>query len=685
MSAITWLHLLDLHFRAGERHTWDEDIVLRALLDDVQARTENGLTPDVILVSGDIAFSGVPAEYALARAFFDALLAATGVPKERLFVVPGNHDVDRQAISRGAIAIASSLDSRQAVDEVLTVAVDRRLIFRKFNHYADFVNDYFEGQLVFDDERYFYVQYPDLDLAGRRVAVLGLNSAWLAYGDEDRGRLALGERQVRQALEAAREADLRIALLHHPFDWFREFDRNNCEALLMQGCDFVLHGHLHRTGLLSLTMPDAGAMIIAAGASYASRDYPNSYNLVQLDFETEQGTVYLRRYSDERGGFWTKDVTTYRNVDDGQYTFKLTPSLSAGLAEGRREVPPIPVTPAVDPVRLEASYLRRVQVSCNALPLAIIDPRAVERTRQQTMDLWAVYVALDTQTPVVVEGEEKEDELRVLDRFAELKLGRETRLLTALEAAARERQMVLLGDPGSGKSIFANYLALYLAGARLERLGKTSALPGDGWLAHLEPAWTHGPLLPLQVTLRHFARSNWCDGTAAGLWNFVAQTLAAQGLADFAPYLRQQLLDGGVMVLLDGLDEVADPEERKAVRDAVADFATTYGHPANRYLVTCRGYAYQDPCWQLERFAAHTLAPFNQEQIDEFISCWYKEVCRLGWKNEIEAEDLTRRLQVVTRRPDLAPLSRNPLQLTMMASLHFSWGRLPEDRVKLYQ
>jgi formylglycine-generating enzyme required for sulfatase activity/predicted MPP superfamily phosphohydrolase len=682
MSSITWLHLSDLHFRAGERHAWDEDIVLRALLDDVQARIENGLTPDVILVSGDIAFQSAPEEYALAGQFFDELLKATGLPKTRLFTVPGNHDVDRQAISRGAKAIASSLDSRQAVDEVLTAAVDRRLIFRKFNYYADFVSGYFGGRLVFDDEHYFYVQ--PLDLADRRVAVLGLNSAWLSMSDREFGRLVLGERQVRQALEAARDADLRIALLHHPFDWLQEFDRNDCEALLMQGCDFVLHGHLHRTGLLSLTMPDAGAMIVAAGASYASRDYPNSYNFVQLDLGTGQGTVYLRRYSDERGGFWTKDVMTYQNVDDGQYPFELTPSLGAAPAADRHEMPSVPVMPAVDPAQLEASYLRRVQDSCTALPLAVIDPRAFERTRQQTMDLLAVYVALYTQTQVAME-KESEDKGKHLGPEGVMEPDREIRRATALEVADHDRKMVLLGDPGGGKSTFANYLALCLAGARLEHLGETSALPGDGWLAHLQPTWTHGPLLPLLITLRHFAGSDRCDGTAAGLWNFAADTLATQGLADFASYLRQQLLDGGVMVLLDGLDEVADPEERKAVRDAVADFAATYGHPDNHYLVTCRGYAYQDPRWQLERFAVHTLAPFNQKQIDDFIGCWYEEVCRLGWKSEIEAEDLTRRLQAATRRPDLAPLAGSPLQLTMMASLHFSWGRLPEDRVELYQ
>jgi len=677
MSAITWLHLSDLHFRKGEQQTWNRDIVLRTLLDDVcEQIASEGLRPDFVAVSGDVAFSGAPEEYALAGQFLDELLKVTGLPKTRLFVVPGNHDVDRSAITRGAAAIASSLDNRQLLDELLTTDADRRLIFRKFSHYADFVNGYFGEQLPFDDECYFHVKFPGM--TNMHVAVLGLNSAWLSAGDEDRGRLALGERQVRQALEASRDADMRIVLLHHPFEWLREFDRDDCEALLMDGCDFILHGHLHRTGLLSLKTPDAGAMLIAAGACYETREYPNGYNWARLDLTTGQGTIYLRTYSDRRGGFWTKDAQTYKNVPNGEFAFVLPQS------QQKTKAPRVKVhAPLVDSTKLEASYLRRIQTTCNALPLAVIDPRAVERTRQQTMDLVRVYVALNTQTPVPVEEEERKAKSGRKPRAERPEGTRETRLLSALEAATRERQMVLLGDPGSGKSTFANYLALCLASARLENLGETSAVPGDKWLAHLGPTWTHGALLPLQIILRHFAKSNSCDGTAAGLWDFIVQTLEAQQLDDFAPFLHQKLHDGGVLVLLDGLDEVADPAKWKAVRDAVAAFAAT--HVTNRFLVTCRGYAYQDARWQLDRFPVFTLAPFTPEQSDAFIGCWYNEVCRLGWKTEGEAQELTRRLQEATRRGDLAPLAKNPLQLAMMASLHFSWGRLPDDRVELYQ
>jgi 3',5'-cyclic AMP phosphodiesterase CpdA len=118
MSTLTWLHLSDLHFRAT--HAYDENIVLQALLRDVTDRIQqDGLRPDFVAVSGDIAFSGQPAEYELARRFFDDLLATTGLGKDRLFLVPGNHDVDRSRISPGARAIGDSLADRETAGAVL--------------------------------------------------------------------------------------------------------------------------------------------------------------------------------------------------------------------------------------------------------------------------------------------------------------------------------------------------------------------------------------------------------------------------------------------------------------------------------------------------------------------------------------------------------------------------------------
>ncbi len=321
MTNLTWLHISDLHWR--ESQAYDANVVAQALLRDLAHRTD--IAPelariDFIFVTGDIAFAGRPEEYALAHHFLDDLRSTTSVPKHRLFIVPGNHDIDRNAISDDAVRVVSALSNRQAINRLLGDEVDRAVTMQRFHRYQQFVNSYFKRLLSFDSTRYFYVK--ERNLIGKRIAILGLNSAWASASDADRHNLFLGEQQVRTCLELAIQADIRIALMHHPFDWLRDSDREDCEPLLVRGCDFVLHGHLHRTGVMSLRAPGSEAMIIGAGACYETREYTNAYNLVHLDFDSGEGVIYLRMYSDREGGFWTKDLMTYQDAP-GVYLFDL--------------------------------------------------------------------------------------------------------------------------------------------------------------------------------------------------------------------------------------------------------------------------------------------------------------------------------------------------------------------------
>lgn len=323
---ITWLHISDIHLRGSDFHQYDENIVIEALLEDIDDRIKKDkVTPDFIAVTGDLAFSGKSFQYNSVSVFLDRLLSVTGLSRQRVFVVPGNHDVDRDMITRGAIAIGKELTDRQVTNTILASPADRRLLFARFKGYAEFFNEYFKGHRVFDDdERYFYVQ--SLDIGNRRLAILGLNSAWLAASDDDEIlKLVIGDRQTRTALNAAKDlsADIQIALLHHPDDWIRAFDQSDSMALLINKCDFILHGHLHKPATTQRSNPDGSAVIIAGGACYETRTYPNSYNFVQLDLESSVGTIYFREYVDEQGGFWAKGVRLYKNAPDGRYEFPL--------------------------------------------------------------------------------------------------------------------------------------------------------------------------------------------------------------------------------------------------------------------------------------------------------------------------------------------------------------------------
>jgi hypothetical protein len=230
--------------------------------------------------------------------------------------------VDRDLITTGAKAIGAALIDRKTTNALLATPEDRRLIMARFREYEKFINSYFAEDLYFDSERYFYVQ--QIKINGYRIGVLGLNSAWLCASDQDRADgLLLGEHQARTALERAKDVDILVAILHHPFGWLRDFDQRDSVKLLSDKCDFILHGHLHQTEAQQFVTPDGGAIIIASGASYKDREFPNCYNFVQLNIESGSGEIILRRYSDASPGFWAKDTLTYKNVEDG--TLVLSP------------------------------------------------------------------------------------------------------------------------------------------------------------------------------------------------------------------------------------------------------------------------------------------------------------------------------------------------------------------------
>jgi predicted MPP superfamily phosphohydrolase len=349
MSHITWLHLSDFHFR--ESDIGNAKIVLSDLLRDiVEQQKKHDLQLDFIAVTGDIAFASRPEEYNLAHSFLDDLLSATELGKDRLFIVPGNHDVDRKKITKAASLLSQHIHESPSKEELRdriaeALDSDREVLFRRFHQYAAFVNSYLAGSIMFDDTQYFYTK--TLSLGGIRVAILGLNTAWLSETDQESKMLVLGEEQVRTALTQARGTHLRIVLMHHPFDWLHEYDQDDLEPLLKDSVDFILRGHLHKSKSEFVATPDSETLEIAAGACFHKRSYPNSYNLVQLNLDTLTSTIILRRYVDERGGFWAEDNATYRNVPDGVYMFLLTKRLAERLKRHS-----IPSEPCLDRIGL---------------------------------------------------------------------------------------------------------------------------------------------------------------------------------------------------------------------------------------------------------------------------------------------------------------------------------------------
>jgi hypothetical protein len=94
-TLFTWIHLSDVQLGHGDAgHAADQRLVLEVLREDLAAfLTGEHLQPDVILVTGDIAWAGKAEQYAKAREWFREIADAVRVDASRIYVVPGNHDV----------------------------------------------------------------------------------------------------------------------------------------------------------------------------------------------------------------------------------------------------------------------------------------------------------------------------------------------------------------------------------------------------------------------------------------------------------------------------------------------------------------------------------------------------------------------------------------------------------------
>ncbi len=352
-----------------------------------------------------------------------------------------------------------------------------------------------------------------------------------------------------------------------------------------------------------------------------------------------------------------------------------------GNVTGGVHVHPPGAAPSPSPDRpdpeatLRSTYLKRLMEQVGVLSLAGIDPAAAQGEAELSLD--AVYTGLRTRS-----GED----------VPEVETTHERRALSALEQLNRHRRLVLLGDPGSGKSTFVHFVALCHAG---ELLGhpqvnlKMLRAPVPGAQNKKQP-WKHGALLPVRVVLRDFAARGLPPAgepvTALHLQTFLATELKEACLGEYVPFLFEHLRQKGGLLLFDGLDEVPEADHhRDRLRQAVEGFVQTFGEC--RVLLTSRTYAYRNQGWRLGGFAEAELAPFDRAQIESFVRRWYGQVAATGRLGGEEAQGRAQLLlQVVLANERLRGLAERPLLLTLMASLH-AWrgGSLPERRQQLYE
>jgi predicted MPP superfamily phosphohydrolase/ADP-ribose pyrophosphatase YjhB (NUDIX family) len=310
------LHLSDLHFGTkDDATTW-----FNQLAEDLKHEL-HCTTVDCLALSGDIAETADMNEFNAADAFLSKLCEEFRLPKDRIVIAPGNHDVDwsesrlaYEVVKQSDFAkMANVVSYKQNSADYVEVVRDANLYRNRFANFASFYRAVTgESYGLNYDEQYGLMTFADA-----KVAIVSFNSAW--HTDHHHpSRSGIQPGALNMVLETLRSAPQlqecrKIAVWHHPMRGDGQIsDPSFLERLAVAGFSVVLHGHIHKpqSDQFKYDVSAEGRQIHFIGAGtlgslHVHRGYPWQYNLLTID----EGALKVQsRAKTEPHGAWKPDA-----------------------------------------------------------------------------------------------------------------------------------------------------------------------------------------------------------------------------------------------------------------------------------------------------------------------------------------------------------------------------------------
>ncbi len=213
--------------------------------------------------------------------------------------------------------------------------------------------------------------------------------------------------------------------------------------------------------------------------------------------------------------------------------------------------------------------------------------------------------------------------------------------LNAFEAVDKFDNLTVLGKPGSGKTTFLKVLGLAALDGKLKRKS-----------------------IPVFISLKAWSE------TEIDLVTYIYRQFDICGFPDTKLFVESIFHEGGLLLLLDGFDEVTGRVERAI--DQVSSLHAKY--PNCRYVLSCRTAAY---LYVFQEFRDVEIADFDDEQIAQFISNWFRNDSAIAsscWQHLSQPENV-----------GIKELASTPLLITMLCLAFADSLNFPPNRSELYK
>jgi len=300
------LLLSDIHFIHCEDDENDYRSLETAFVEAMDEVCETGGL-DHILICGDIANKGQESEYEKAEEFLKSVFEHLGCDesKTKVYVVPGNHDINRNTNKETRLTFRPTLLNISKADDFIYNAKHKetdtlKLIYSPFKAFHKFANTHSSLDGIAEG---ILSEVPNFNDKGFRKEVeLGvidnyiiklhcLNSALLCDENDvdDPSNIKYGEHKLYIPKYAynpdTSSTTVNISMMHHPHAWFyneRELDQEFDRKFKIQ-----LYGHVHTQSIYQAE-EGKSAVRLQLGSLQPGQDgdpnlYPPVYNILELD------------------------------------------------------------------------------------------------------------------------------------------------------------------------------------------------------------------------------------------------------------------------------------------------------------------------------------------------------------------------------------------------------------------
>lgn len=334
------LHISDFHLNKETLSDWNNHLKKAFLNSIKKINTDTPIT--LVAFTGDLIDMGGKDFSSISEAFntFEVeiaqeILDELSLSRDKFIIIPGNHDISRPTNSNSIITEKGLqkhfsddyANVRSYMNNILSEdnsnQIEKITDFKKFEH--EFYRNCssckitsFESSFIINDGE-------------NNIGITAFNSAWRCFDDEDKGRIYIGEEQISRGLEYIEDCKLKIALMHHPFDWISEEEQKTIISHITKDYDILLTGHIHE-GETDIKTSSIGSLFLNISPSGLNnirsndRQSSNGFTLIDVNLNSFIKCTYFRYNHNQQKFVLNTDLS-----EKGFVEFQISPKQSSKL------------------------------------------------------------------------------------------------------------------------------------------------------------------------------------------------------------------------------------------------------------------------------------------------------------------------------------------------------------------